>query len=202
MRTSLLPICEVFSDPQWQIVKENTIGPIKTLQVEGRFQYADKKNQNDRVYPLWLLKREVAKLQDSIRRRRLVGELDHPDNLETKLGNASHLVTRLWMDDKECFGRLEVLPTSSGNDLRALYESRVDVGVSSRGAGRVIEHDEYYEVSSDFQLRTFDVVSDPSTQDAYPKLLSEAQIIRLNRDIVTPTFNTRKYYDMALSGLN
>ena len=198
----LLPICEYIQDPKWKIIKESSIGGKKTLEVEGRFQYADKRNQNDRMYPLKLLEREVGKLQFSIGKRRLVGELDHPAELETKLSNASHLITKLWMEGKECIGRLEVLPTSKGNDLRGLYESRVDVGVSSRGAGRAIERGEYYEIAPDFQLKTFDVVSDPSTHEAYPQILSESQIIRPRKTKIFPVTDYSNYRDLVLAGLS
>lgn len=199
---TVLPIFEVFTNPQWKIIKESKLGGRPTLEVEGRFQYANKRNQNDRVYPLKILTREVAKLQDSIKKRRLTGELDHPDVLENKLQNASHLITKLWMDGLECFGRLEVLSTSKGNDLRALYEDKVDVGISSRGAGRAIERDGYYEIASDFQLKTFDVVSDPSTHEAYPQMLSESQIIRPSTKIYAVNLDISKLSSSILAGLS
>ena len=177
---------EICSNPNWKIIKENKSGIGNTLEVEGRFQHANKKNHNGRMYPSKLMVREVKKLQPLLMGRKLFGELDHPEILETSLKNVSHVITKLWMEGNEVKGRMEILPTQHGNTLRALYESNCQPGVSSRGSGRAIERDGYYEIAPDFALKTFDAVSDPSTHDAYPKMLSEAQIIRPNTKLKVP----------------
>jgi hypothetical protein len=195
-------LTEVSEHVGWEILKEDTsIGNKKTLKVKGKFQCAEEVNHNKRLYPKHILEREIDKLQESIKLRRLTGELDHPDILETKLKNASHLIVDLYMEGRDVIGVLEVLSTNSGKDLQALYESKVDVGVSSRGAGRVIEKEGYYEISSDFNLKTFDVVSDPSTRNAYPKLLSESQIIRPSTPYLPKNKGLNEYYNKILSGL-
>lgn len=192
---------EAFLDKLNELMKTFKNG--KLLQVEGRFQFADRQNENGRVYPFAILKRETDKLHKVAVARRLLGELDHPEIINTSLKNASHLITKLEMKNKEVIGRMEVLPTSAGNDLRALFESYVDVGVSSRGAGRVIEQDDYYEVAEDYIMKTYDAVTDPSTQEAYPKMLSEAQIIRLPKKqiVVEKSMDNIKHYGRRLSGI-
>lgn len=182
-------ITEVCKNPEWKIIKESSTKSGKLLEVEGRFQYANKKNQNGRIYPHRLLEREINRLQTNIVSRNLFGELDHPDKLETSLKTTSHVITKLWMEGDEVRGRFEILPTPCGDILRGLYESGCQPGVSSRGAGRAIERKGYFEIASDFELRTFDAVSDPSTHDAYPKLLSESQIIRPNSVFKLPNSN-------------
>lgn len=198
-------LTEVCSEAKWEILKEEEgVGGKKALKVKGRFQHAEEVNHNRRLYPKAILEREISKLQNSIKARRLTGELDHPDILETKLQNASHLIVDLYLEGNEVIGVLEVLNTAKGKDLRSLYEDRVDVGVSSRGAGRAIERKGYFEIATDFNLKTFDVVSDPSTKEAYPKLLSEAQIIRPNHEgIQVPKTDESlgSYYERTLAGL-
>lgn len=195
-------IRDYIDDPKWVILKEGKVGGRKSLEVEGRFQYANKKNQNGRLYPFKILTREIQKLMPSIERRRVYGELDHPEILETSLKNASHVITKLWMDGNEMKGRFEILGTPNGNILRNLYESNTQPGVSSRGAGRAIERDGYYEIASDFELKTFDAVADPSTHEAYPTMLSESQIIRTGKQSPTQLNKRSELVDFELMYLS
>ena len=64
-------------------------------------------------------------------------------------------------------GKIEILPTPSGNILQALINSGITVGVSSRGMGSVKQMGETLEVQEDFELICWDFVSNPSTQGAF-----------------------------------
>jgi hypothetical protein len=172
----------------------------KVLEVEGRVQYADKKNENDRIYPMNILKREVGRLQDSVINRRLLGELDHPEVLNTSLKNVSHLIVELRMVGPEMRSKWEILPIPNGDILRNLYEAKVQVGASSRGAGRAIMRDGVFEIADDYVMRTIDAVTDPSTAGSYPKPLSEAQII-LPGQVKDTEFNFKQYHDKIIAGL-
>ena len=63
---------------------------------QGKFQEANAKNKNMRVYPEHVLKTNVEKLKEAIEHRGLFGELDHPTDSIIHLTNASHIITRLW----------------------------------------------------------------------------------------------------------
>ena len=89
------------------------------------------------------------------------------------LSNASHLVTKIWMEGKKCMGKIKVLETPSGKILRSLVESGVKLGISSRGMGTVNEKNGVTMVEDDFQLICFDMVSDPSTPGAF--MMTEAK---------------------------
>ena len=133
----------------------------------GVCQRAGTKNGNGRVYPKSVLKREVERYQDSIRERRALGELDHPDDSVINLKNASHLVTKMWWDGDNVMGKIEVLDTPSGRILKDLLKSGVKLGISSRGMGSVKEAMGSLTVEDDFQLICFDMVSEPSTPGAW-----------------------------------
>jgi hypothetical protein len=140
------------------------------MRVRGLFSESDKINGNKRVYPHQLLEREVQKLGALIGERRLVGELDHPTSEVVHLANASHLITGLQWDNKCLMGEAEILNTPSGKVLQELLKSGVKVGISSRATGSV-EHDMHencYKVQDNLKMITWDMVSDPSCQGAFP----------------------------------
>jgi len=147
------------------------------LIVEGIIQRANTKNQNGRVYPKDTLVREVDKyVKGPVSEARSLGELDHPESSVINLKNASHMMRKLWWDGDDLWGRIEVIPTPSGNILKELFTNNITVGISSRGMGSVKQIDEATsEVQEDFDLIAFDVVSTPSTQGAFlrPKTINE-----------------------------
>ena len=141
--------------------------------LSGCMQMAETQNGNGRVYPQAILEREVANYAKLVKERRALGELDHPDSSVINLANASHMVTRIWMEGKKCMGTIRVLNTPAGQTLRSLVEDNVLLGISSRGVGSVVERNGVTMVEDDFQLLCFDMVSDPSTPGAF--MLKEAR---------------------------
>lgn len=83
------------------------------------------------------------------------------------LRNTSHLITDLWWDNSDVYGKLRILPTPSGQILRSLVEAGVQLGISSRGLGSLEEAGGKSIVGTDFQLITWDAVADPSTPGAF-----------------------------------
>jgi hypothetical protein len=149
----------------------------KNLVVQGVIQRADAKNQNGRIYPKNILEREVEKYIDGpVAENRALGELDHPESMVINLKNVSHNIKQLWWDGDDLMGKVEVLPTPSGNILKELFLNKITVGISSRGMGSVQPLGEgTVEVQDDFELLCWDFVSTPSTQGAFmtPTGLSE-----------------------------
>lgn len=133
----------------------------------GVMQMSETQNGNGRVYPHAILEREVNNYMRMVEDRRALGELDHPDTSVINLTNASHLVTKIWMEDNKCMGKIEVLNTPSGNVLKELVNAGVKLGISSRGMGSVTESNGVTMVEEDYQLICFDMVSDPSTPGAF-----------------------------------
>ena len=149
----------------------------RNLIVQGVIQRADAKNQNGRVYPKTILEREVEKYIDGpVSENRALGELDHPESMVINLKNVSHNIKKLWWNGDDLMGKVEVLPTPSGNILKELFLNKITVGISSRGMGSVQPLGEgTVEVQDDFELLCWDFVSTPSTQGAFmtPTGLSE-----------------------------
>ena len=96
-----------------------------TMKIAGIFQRADQPNQNNRIYEKALLVREMTRLDEAIKERRLMGELDHPTHDAVKLGNVSHLVTKLTMKGEDMVGEAEILNTPCGQVAQALIKGGV-----------------------------------------------------------------------------
>ncbi len=140
------------------------------MMLTGKLQEADVQNGNGRVYPHAIMEREVGKYKALVEDRRALGELDHPDSSIINLVNVSHMVTEVWMDGPSVMGKIKVLSTPSGQILKSLVESGVKTGISSRGMGSVTERQGKTIVEDDFQLICFDIVSEPSTPNAFMSL--------------------------------
>ena len=166
---------DTFSFGELQILSEGSSnGPMK---VRGLFQEAHKQNGNKRVYARTLLEREIKKLQEPLKERRLVGELDHPSNEVVHLTNASHIITGLHMEGNKVIGEAEILNTPSGKVLQELLKAGVKIGISSRAVGGLTynSQNECYDVNENLRLITWDMVSEPSCHGAFPGLLGESK---------------------------
>ena len=151
----------------------------KTMKVRGIFSEAEKKNGNGRIYGKDLLMREVQKLQPILAERRLCGELDHPNDEVVHLSNVSHIITGLQMEGNTLVGEAEFLNTPSGKILQELAKAGVRIGISSRATGSV-EHDmkeDAYRVQDNLRMITWDMVADPSCQNAFPELVEHKQLM-------------------------
>lgn len=156
----------------------------KTMKVRGIFSEAGKKNGNGRIYAKRLLEREVKNLQPMIQERRLCGELDHPNDEIVHLTNVSHIITNLCMEGNDLIGEAEFLDTPSGRILQELAKAGVRIGISSRATGDV-EHDmkeDAYMVKDNLRMITWDMVADPSCQNAFPSLVEHKHLME-NRDV-------------------
>ena len=137
------------------------------MYLTGRIQTADKQNGNGRVYPYDVLNREMKNYKKIVDDNRACGELDHPDDSVVNLKNVSHIITDVWWEGKDVMGKIKVLDTPSGRTLKELIKAGVKLGISSRGLGSVRESAGQTVVENDFQLICFDIVSEPSTPNAF-----------------------------------
>ena len=157
---------ENLSFDQAQVVLESDDKDGKTLHLKGIAIQGGIRNANQRVYPVDEIERAVKTLNDQIQNGySVLGEVDHPDDLKVNLDRVSHMITQMWMEGPNGYGKMKILPTPMGNLVRTMLESGVKLGVSSRGSGNV--NDMNGQVS-DFEIITVDVVAQPSAPGAYP----------------------------------
>ena len=157
---------ENLSFDQAQVVLESDDKDGKKLHLKGIAIQGGIRNANQRVYPVDEIERAVKTLNDQIQNGySVLGEVDHPDDLKVNLDRVSHMITQMWMEGPNGYGKMKILPTPMGNLVRTMLESGVKLGVSSRGSGNV--NDMNGQVS-DFEIITVDVVAQPSAPGAYP----------------------------------
>jgi hypothetical protein len=157
---------EQLSFDQSGIVLESDDKDGKSLYLKGIAIQGGIRNANGRVYPVNEIERAVKTLNDQIQNGySVLGEVDHPDDLKVNLDRVSHMITQMWMEGPNGYGKMKVLPTPMGNLIRTMLESGVKLGVSSRGSGNVSDVNGQV---SDFEIITVDIVAQPSAPGAYP----------------------------------
>jgi hypothetical protein len=157
---------EHLSFDQSGIILESDDKDGKNLHLKGIAIQGGIRNANQRVYPVDEIERAVKTLNDQIQNGySVLGEVDHPDDLKVNLDRVSHMITNMWMEGPNGYGKFKILPTPMGNLIRTMLEAGVKLGVSSRGSGNV---DEMSGKVSDFEIITVDIVAQPSAPGAYP----------------------------------
>lgn len=162
---------EVYFVEQEQLSNKIQISSDGIVSIKGVIlSKTEEKNKNNRVYPKNIFEREINKLLPKIQGRMLRGELDHPEErLEVLLREGSHLITASYWDPQMptwVRGDIEILKTPLGGLVEVYVKQRSPVGLSSRGEGSLVFQDGYHVVQEDFNLRTWDIVSDQSTMGA------------------------------------
>ena len=157
---------------QAKVVVESDEKDGKTLYMKGICIQGGVRNANQRVYPVSEIAKAVKTLNDQLQGGySVMGEVDHPQDLKINLDRVSHIITEMWMDGPNGYGKLKILPTPMGQLVKTMLESGVKLGVSSRGSGNVKE-DGTGQVS-EFEIVTVDIVAQPSAPGAYPTPIYE-----------------------------
>jgi len=160
-------LAEHLSYDQAKIVLESEEGSDgkKSLHLNGICIQGDIRNANQRVYSSQEIGKAVKTLNEQIAGGySVLGEVDHPADLRINLDRVSHMITKMWMDGPNGYGKLKLLPTPMGQLIETMLTSGVKLGVSSRGSGEV---DSSGNVQG-FEIITVDVVAQPSAPGAYP----------------------------------
>lgn len=146
-------------------VNESTGKKEKNYYIEGVFSTPGQKNRNGRIYPLNIWEREVTKYQEEIKNNSMntLGEWEHPPRSTVDPLQAVMKIVELKMDNGLVMGKAKILNNNSEktNQLKALIDEGMKIGVSSRGTGSVKG-----DVVENFSLTTYDAVSFPSDYNA------------------------------------
>lgn len=161
-------------------------------------QRADSENRNRRIYPKYILEREVRKyIETMVRSNRALGELDHAESSVVNLKNASHNIKEIYWRGDEVYGDVEILDSPefpAGRIAAGLLKRGIPVGISSRGMGSTEDlGNGVVRVNEDFNLLTWDLVSYESTQGSNmllhenfsgQKNISEQRIDEIIRELI------------------
>jgi len=171
----------VFAAPEK--VKKYTDGKVI---FEAYLQEADVKNQNKRLYPRRVLDIAMKKVDEKIKRRAFLGELDHPitgDQIRqttVMYQNVSHIIREWGWDGPMIKGVIETTPYSqSGKILSGLIYDRVPVGFSLRGLADVEDKGSFQEVMDPLIVICYDSVSEPSHNTATIQEIKNENVIHI-----------------------
>ena len=140
----------------------------KNYVIEGIFAMAESKNRNGRVYPKPIMEAAVNKyVTEQVKTKRSVGELNHPEGPTVNLDKVSHLITDLKFEGNNVMGKAQILDTPMGKIVKGLLDGGVQLGVSTRGMGSLMQQNGAQVVKNDFILNTVDIVQDPSAPNAF-----------------------------------
>ena len=83
------------------------------------------------------------------------------------------------MEGNKVIGEAELLNTPAGKVLQELVKAGVKIGISSRAVGGLTydADKDAYVVNENLRLITWDMVSDPSCQGAFPGLMENQQVL-------------------------
>ena len=159
-----------------QLLTEEQDGK-KSYFITGPFLQGDRKNRNGRIYESRVLAKEVARYNENfIQRNRALGELGHPDGPTVNLDRVSHNIVELYQQGSDFIGKAKILNTPMGKIAEGLLSDGVQLGVSSRGMGSLIQREGVNYVGEDFHLATAaDIVADPSAPDAFVQGIMEGK---------------------------
>jgi len=132
--------------------------------LEGVFTQFGVRNKNNRIYEEQEVMPHIKELQEKVKTKKLLGELDHPKDFDISLSNVSHVIEDLSYDaaNKQVRGRIRLLNTSKGKEAKALIEDGIPLHISSRAAGTVGD-DGKVKIKKWF---TYDLVADPGFENA------------------------------------
>ncbi len=149
----------------------------KGTHIVGIWSTAELTNNNSRVYKRDILEREIDKIQQKVDEGTLWGELGHPPNPEINPERIAVLTSMLEWKGNDVYGKAKVLDTPSGQIAKTLIKEG-KMGISSRGLGTVSE-DGY--VNEDFNLITWDLVTDPSNNPSWVNGIFEGKSFNWNK---------------------
>ena len=151
----------------YSVITEEKSGKKKYV-IEGVFAQADMKNRNGRIYPKGIMEAAVGKYNDvQVSKGRAVGELNHPEGPTVNLDKVSHKIEELKFEGNDVMGKATVLDTPMGMIVQGLLDGGVQLGVSTRGMGSLMQQNGAMVVKDDFMLNAIDIVQDPSAPSAF-----------------------------------
>jgi hypothetical protein len=170
----------------YNIITEEKTGK-KEYVIEGVFAQADMKNRNGRIYPKPIMEKAINSYNDKqVSKGRAVGELNHPEGPTVNLDKVSHKINELKFEGNDVMGKATVLNTPMGNIVKGLLDGEVQLGVSTRGMGSLMQQNNAMVVKDDFILNAIDIVQDPSAPSAFVNGVMEGVDWIWNNGILEP----------------
>lgn len=165
------------------IIEERNNNQPANLYITGPYMQCETVNKNKRVYSESEMDREVNRyINEMVKTKRAMGELNHPTKAEVDLERACHMVTELRKEGNTYYGKSKVLSTPTGQVVRSLINDGVKIGMSSRALGKLTEQSNGTNRVTEFRLVAVDCVADPSCPSAFINGILESKQFVLKDD--------------------
>lgn len=176
-----------YNENNIEFLSEAREGGGKNHFIEGVFAQSETKNRNGRIYEKRVMEKAVNKyVEEQVKTKRAVGELNHPDGPTVNLDKVSHLIESLDMKGNDVIGKARILDTPNGQIVKGLLDGGVRLGVSTRGMGSLEQRNGAMYVKDDFMLNTVDIVQDPSAPTAFVNGIMEGVDWVWNNGVIEP----------------
>ena len=176
-----------YNENNIEFLSEAREGGGKNHFIEGVFAQSETKNRNGRIYEKRVMEKAVNKyVEEQVKTKRAVGELNHPDGPTVNLDKVSHLIESLGMKGNDVIGKARILDTPNGQIVKGLLDGGVRLGVSTRGMGSLEQRNGAMYVKDDFMLNTVDIVQDPSAPTAFVNGIMEGVDWVWNNGVIEP----------------
>lgn len=137
------------------------------MRLKGTFAgpFDDTKNRNGRTYDFTNYYSQVQTLMPKIKKKSLLGELEHVKRRQCKYGNVSHRINEIeWDPTTSTFiGTIDILDTPSGRIAYGIAKAGSPLYISSRAIGVV---DPKTGKTTLLKLVTYDLVCEPGFANA------------------------------------
>ncbi len=149
-------------------------------------QEADSNNNNKRVYKKETLDKGMRRIDEKIKKRALIGELDHPISSEqvrkttVMYKEGSHIIREWGWEDNLLTGIIETTPyTPNGKSMTGYILDGVPIGFSLRGLADLEDMGRYQLVLDPLIIITYDCVSEPSHSKSVIQEIRQESLIRV-----------------------
>lgn len=167
---------ENFSELEYGTELNEATGEKKYV-IKGIFSTPEMRNRNGRIYPMGIWESNVREYNEKIKQdpTQALMELEHPPRSTIDKWNAVAKIRKLELRDGKVYGEAVILNNGSKetNQIKALIDEGVKIGVSSRGVGKLGKGN----IVEDFKLITYDIVSTPSDYNANLEGFNESLIL-------------------------
>ena len=135
----------------------------KKYKIKGVFSTIGQKNRNGRIYPMSEWRRAVNEYQANFSNGSFntLMEWEHPARNTVDPMQAVAKINKLYIEGDYVIGEAVLLNNEKANQLKSLIDNGIKISVSSRGTGNI-----QGGIVSDYNLITYDLVSEPSDYNA------------------------------------